>query len=74
MNKSFVIFSQDEIDFLMSCREGVLICGLYKRFKTINVIIKPLINKLVRNGLIYKDTNVYLLTNKGRETIKNYIK
>lgn len=70
MNKSFVIFSQDEIDFLISCEEGVLICGLYKRFKSINVIIKPLINKLICNGLIYKNNNVYLLTKKGREIIK----
>jgi predicted transcriptional regulator len=71
MNKSFVIFSQDEIDFLMSCREGVLIGGLHKRFKSIKVIIKPLIQKLLSNGLIYKDNNVYLLTKKGREIVKN---
>lgn len=70
-NKGFTSLTTQELDFLFSCVEGVLICGLYKRFNSININIKPLITNLITNGLIYKKENIYVLSKKGKIFISN---
>lgn len=62
---SFTTYSIEEIEFLNSCIEGVLICGLFKRYKTIDIDIKPTVRKLITNGLIYKKDNVLYITKRG---------
>lgn len=73
MGKSFITYTEFEIDFIKSCQSEVLKCGLYKRFTKTDVDIKPTVNKLISSGFIYEKNNVYLITAKGKQFLKDSI-